>query len=54
MIVNIIDVPIDLGADERGVSLGPTAIRMAGLEDKLQTLGFKIAEELIESQSQVS
>ena len=45
MIVNIIDVPIDLGADERGVSLGPTAIRMAGLEDKLQTLGFKIAEE---------
>ncbi len=45
MRIRLIDVPIDLGASERGVSLGPTAIRLAGLEEKLQLLGHRLEED---------
>jgi arginase len=33
--VRIIGVPMDLGADRRGVDMGPSAIRYAGLSEKL-------------------
>jgi arginase len=35
----IIGAPIDLGAGRRGVDMGPSAIRYAGLEDRLTALG---------------
>ncbi|HKJ37975.1 MAG TPA: arginase [Anaerolineales bacterium] len=39
MQLDIIGVPIDLGADRRGVDMGPSAIRYAHLHNKLDGLG---------------
>lgn len=38
MNVDIIGVPIDLGASRRGVDMGPSAIRYAGLENAIRKL----------------
>src|SRR3954453_15848912 len=35
----IIGAPLDLGAGRRGVDMGPSAIRYAGLEERLRALG---------------
>ena len=43
-IVNIIGFPIDLGADRRGVDMGPSALRIAGLKEKLENLGYRIID----------
>jgi arginase len=42
--VEIIGVPLDLGADRRGVDMGPSAIRYAGLSEKLKSLGIKVED----------
>jgi arginase len=36
----IIGAPLDLGAGRRGVDMGPSAIRYAGLEERLRALGL--------------
>ncbi len=41
----IIGVPLDLGADRRGVDMGPSAIRYAGLAQKLKELGHKVEDK---------
>jgi arginase len=33
-----------LGADRRGVDMGPSALRIAGLKEKLENLGYKIVD----------
>ncbi|MGA8533555.1 MAG: arginase [Candidatus Tumulicola sp.] len=38
--VDVVGVPMDLGASRRGVDMGPSAVRYAKLHDKLQRLGF--------------
>jgi arginase len=38
--VAVIGAPLDLGQDRRGVDMGPSAIRYAGLEAALERLGF--------------
>jgi arginase len=38
--VDIVGVPMDLGASRRGVDMGPSAIRYAKLHEKLKTLGI--------------
>ena len=38
MQIDIIGVPIDLGADRRGVDMGPSAIRYANLHQKLEAM----------------
>ena len=38
--VELIGVPMDLGADRRGVDMGPSAIRYGGLADQLDALGI--------------
>jgi arginase len=38
--VAIIGAPLDLGAGRRGVDMGPSAIRYAGLEARLDALGY--------------
>jgi arginase len=43
-IVNIIGFPMDLGADRRGVDMGPSALRIAGLREKLERLGYQIID----------
>ncbi|MGH7728624.1 MAG: arginase [Vulcanimicrobiaceae bacterium] len=37
--VEVIGVPMDLGADRRGVDMGPSAIRYARLRERLRELG---------------
>lgn len=42
MRIRIIGAPIDLGADRRGVDIGPNAIRYAGLHEQLQQIGHTV------------
>ncbi|MGE5073064.1 MAG: arginase [Anaerolineae bacterium] len=42
MQIDIIGVPIDLGADRRGVDMGPSAIRYAHLQRQLEGLGYTV------------
>jgi arginase len=42
--VRILGVPMDLGADRRGVDMGPSAIRYAGLADALEVMGVAAVE----------
>lgn len=43
--ISLIGVAIDLGAGTPGVSLGPSAIRYAGIYDRLTRLGYKVKDE---------
>jgi arginase len=43
--IQIIGVPIDLGASRRGTDGGPSALRIAGLGEQLQALGYQLAVE---------
>ena len=40
--IGIIGVPQDLGASRRGVDMGPSAIRIAGLRQSLEHLGYQV------------
>ncbi|HEY2382624.1 MAG TPA: arginase [Terriglobia bacterium] len=42
--ISIIGVPMDLGADRRGVDMGPSALRYADLNKKLQDLGYEVRD----------
>jgi arginase len=44
-VVNIIGFPVDLGASRRGVDMGPSALRIAGLEERLRKLGYEVIDE---------
>ena len=45
MNVDIIGVPIDLGAGRRGVDMGPSAIRYAHLQQQLEILGHEVHDK---------
>lgn len=40
----IIGVPMDLGAGRRGVDMGPSAIRIAGLNQAIKLLGYEVSD----------
>ncbi len=40
--VEIIGVPSDLGANIRGANLGPAALRIASLHQKIEVLGYRV------------
>ncbi|HXF98998.1 MAG TPA: arginase [Gaiellaceae bacterium] len=42
--VAIIGAELDLGQGRRGVDMGPSAIRYAGLEERLTSLGFSVRD----------
>jgi arginase len=42
--IRILGVPLDLGASRRGVDMGPSAMRVAGLEARLEALGHQVAD----------
>jgi arginase len=42
--VAVIGAPLDLGAGRRGVDMGPSAIRYAGLETRLSKLGRRVED----------
>ena len=42
--VAIIGADLDLGQGRRGVDMGPSAIRYAGLGDRLEAMGFTVSD----------
>jgi arginase len=42
--IRIIGVPMDLGASRRGVDMGPSALRVAGLQSRLKQLGRQVED----------
>jgi arginase len=42
---HLIGVPLDLGGNRRGVDMGPSAIRIAGLADQLARLGVQVTDK---------
>jgi arginase len=43
--VHIIGVPLDLGGGRRGVDMGPSAFRIAGLGERLAALGVPVTDK---------
>jgi arginase len=43
--VRIIGVPLDLGASRRGVDMGPSALRIARLAERLEAIGYTVEDE---------
>jgi len=40
--IEIIGVPLDLGANIRGANMGPAALRIANLHEKIEVLGYQV------------
>jgi arginase len=45
VIVRVLGVPMDLGSGRRGVDMGPSAIRIAGVEERLRELGHTVVDD---------
>ena len=43
--IHIIGVPLDLGGNSLGVDMGPSALRIAGLGERLSRLGFPVLDK---------
>lgn len=43
--VSLIGFPMDLGAGRRGVDMGPSALRIAEIEKKLEALGYDVVDD---------
>jgi arginase len=43
--IHIIGVPLDLGGGRRGVDMGPSALRIAALDERLQELGYRVLDK---------
>jgi arginase len=43
-VVEIVGVPMDLGGNRRGVDMGPSAMRYAGLAEKLSDIGYRVKD----------
>src|SRR5437016_945599 len=42
--IAVIGAPLDLGAGRRGVDMGPSAIRVANLNQRLSSLGYQVED----------
>jgi arginase len=42
--IAIIGAPMDLGAGRRGVDMGPSALRLAGLDERIASLGYEFED----------
>ena len=42
--ISLLGVPMDLGASRRGVEMGPSAVRLARLEERLESLGHDVTD----------
>ncbi len=42
--IGVLGVPLDLGAARRGVEMGPSAVRLARLEERLEQLGHRVID----------
>jgi len=43
--IHLIGVPLDLGAGRRGVDMGPSAVRIAGIGEQISALGYSIKDK---------
>ncbi len=43
--VHIIGVPLDLGGGRRGVDMGPSALRIAGIGEQITALGYAVVDK---------
>jgi len=43
-LIHIHGVPLDLGGERRGVDMGPSAVRIAGLGERLASIGFTVVD----------
>jgi arginase len=43
--VHVIGVPLDLGGNRRGVDMGPSALRIAGVGDRIAALGYRVVDK---------
>jgi arginase len=43
--IHIIGVPLDLGGGRRGVDMGPSALRIAGLDARIGELGYPVTDK---------
>lgn len=43
--IHLLGFPMDLGAGRRGVDMGPSALRIADIEGRLKSLGYKVEDE---------
>lgn len=43
-VVEIVGVPMDLGGNRRGVDMGPSGVRYAGLAEKLSDIGYRVKD----------
>ena len=43
--IDLIGVQIDFGAAQKGVAMGPLAIRYAGLKDGLRSMGYTLRDK---------
>ncbi|MBR4569381.1 MAG: arginase [Candidatus Riflebacteria bacterium] len=44
MNIHLLEMPLDFGASRHGSDMGPSAIRLAGIKEKLESLGHKTFE----------
>lgn len=42
--IHVLGAPLDLGAGRRGVDMGPSAIRIAGVTERLERLGYGVED----------
>lgn len=42
--IAVIGAPMDLGAGRRGVDMGPSALRLAGLDERVASLGYEVKD----------
>jgi len=42
--ISVIGAPLDLGAGRRGVDMGPSAMRVAGIDARLESLGYRVED----------
>ncbi|MGG1915970.1 arginase family protein, partial [Priestia megaterium] len=43
--LSIIGVPMDLGQTRRGVDMGPSAIRYAGVMERIENIGYSVEDK---------
>jgi arginase len=44
-LIHVLGVPLDLGGARRGVDMGPSAVRIAGLGERLGAIGFTVVDK---------
>jgi arginase len=43
--VHVLGVPLDLGGGRRGVDMGPSAVRIAGIDERLTSMGCMVVDK---------